>query len=241
VGGYTLGVDPAIASRLSFERLSPGSRSIYDRLGGWYRWLSLPEAGLVGRAVRLLDPRPDERVLEIGPGSGRALAEMAGRVGPRGMVVGIERSPAMLRLCGLTLRRKGAGRPATLLLGDGRKIPIAAGCLHAALLTFTLELFPEAEMADVLLECMRVVRPGGRLAVLSLSRHTKPGPIGELYLRLQARFPKAFDCRFVAAEEAMEQAGWHVVASLPVSVWSLPAEIVLAKKPTVVRGRRSGL
>jgi demethylmenaquinone methyltransferase/2-methoxy-6-polyprenyl-1,4-benzoquinol methylase len=228
-------------SRLSSESPAPADRSIYDRLGGWYHWLSLPEAGLVRRAVRLLDPGPAERVLEIGPGSGRALAEMARRVGPRGVVVGIERSPGMLRRSASTIRKKGAGRAARLLLSDGRRIPIASGCLSAALLTFTLELFPDAEMADVLRECRRVVRHGGRLAVLSLSRRARPGPIGELYMRLQARFPKAFDCRFVAAEEAIEVAGWHVVASLPVSVWSLPAEIVLAEKTAVSRSRQSGL
>jgi ubiquinone/menaquinone biosynthesis C-methylase UbiE len=221
-------VHAASISRLSGGS-TPESRSIYDRLGGWYYWLSLPEAGLVRRAIHLLDPRPDERALEIGPGVGRGLAEMARRVGPRGVVVGVERSLAMVRLSASTLSKRGAGRIAHLVLGDGRRIPVAPGFFGAALLTFTLELFPDPETAGVLRECRRVVRKGGRLAVLSLSRGEKPGLIGRLYASLQARFPRAFDCRFIEAREALELAGCRVVASLPASVWGLPAEIVLAE------------
>jgi demethylmenaquinone methyltransferase/2-methoxy-6-polyprenyl-1,4-benzoquinol methylase len=222
-------VHPAITSRCSSESLPPAGRLIYDRLGGWYRWLSLPEAGPVRRAIRLLDPKADDQVLEIGPGSGRGLAELARRVGSRGLVVGIERSPEMLRLCASTLRKEGARRAVHLVLGDGRRIPIASERLSAVLLTFTLELFPDSDILDVLFECRRVVRHGGRLVVLSLSRSAKSGLIAAIYERGQSRFPQAIDCRFIAASEWIERAGWRVMASIPVSVWGLPAEIVLAE------------
>ena len=46
--------------------------------------------------VDLLDPRPGERILDLGCGTGHLTAEMAAAVGPEGDVVGIDRSEAMI-------------------------------------------------------------------------------------------------------------------------------------------------
>lgn len=46
----------------------------------------------VERAVALLDPAPDARVLEVGFGSGASLGLLCERV-PRGLVTGLDRSP----------------------------------------------------------------------------------------------------------------------------------------------------
>lgn len=45
------------------------------------------------RAMRDLELRPGEKVLELGSGPGRRAAWMAGRVGPRGKVTGVEFRP----------------------------------------------------------------------------------------------------------------------------------------------------
>ncbi|MFB9881761.1 methyltransferase domain-containing protein [Planobispora siamensis] len=55
--------------------------------------------------VSLLDVQPTDRVLEIGPGPGLAVAELAGRA-TRGRVYGIDRSQVMVRQAG---RRNAAG------------------------------------------------------------------------------------------------------------------------------------
>ena len=47
--------------------------------------------------VDLLDPKPGERVLDLGCGTGHLTAEIADAVGPSGEVVGIDRSAEMVR------------------------------------------------------------------------------------------------------------------------------------------------
>ena len=46
-------------------------------------------------AVATLDVQPADRVLELGCGHGVALALVADRLGPRGVAIGVDRSPAM--------------------------------------------------------------------------------------------------------------------------------------------------
>ncbi|CAN5567984.1 class I SAM-dependent methyltransferase [soil metagenome] len=59
-----------------------------------YHRLSAPQVGW-GRAVLArLEPRPGERILDLGCGTGRVTGEIAGATGT--LVIGLDRSPAML-------------------------------------------------------------------------------------------------------------------------------------------------
>ena len=71
----------------------------YDRLGRWYdllegRW----ERRLVGQAMAVLAPRPGEHILEIGPGTGWALVQLAEAVGPTGRLFAVNFSPGVLQV-----------------------------------------------------------------------------------------------------------------------------------------------
>ncbi len=50
----------------------------------------------VRNMLRLLDPRPGDRVLDVGSGSGWTTALLAHLVGPTGSVVGVERIPELV-------------------------------------------------------------------------------------------------------------------------------------------------
>jgi protein-L-isoaspartate(D-aspartate) O-methyltransferase len=50
----------------------------------------------VRNMLRLLDPRPGDRVLDVGSGSGWTTALLARLVGPKGTVVGVERIPELI-------------------------------------------------------------------------------------------------------------------------------------------------
>ena len=77
------------------ERYSSGAR-LYDAVSAeWpvYR---------IGRttAIERLDPRPGERVLDLGYGTGLNHALLDAAVGPDGAVLGVDRSAAMLAVAG---------------------------------------------------------------------------------------------------------------------------------------------
>lgn len=205
--------------------------SVYDRLGGLYDLLSGPWEGPVRRAaLGMLDVQPGQKVLDLGAGTGTALPALALGCGPAGLAVGLDLSPAMLRAAGRRLRRRDLpGRPA-LLRGDARRLPLAAASFDAALMSFTLELFDEATIPQVLGGLRRVVRPGGRLAVVALTAAGPRARLRELYVAAHRRFPRWLDCRPIDAPGWLEQGGWRVLAVERRSVGGLPADAVLARR-----------
>src|SRR2546421_2192863 len=114
------------------------------------------------RLRQLLDPRPGERVLEVGPGRGYYALDVAPRLFPGGTLDVVDLQQGMLDV---TMRR-AAERGLTNIVptqGDAQALPYADGTFDAAYLAATLGEVPDQDAA--LRELRRVLRPGGRLVV----------------------------------------------------------------------------
>ncbi|MEN8161260.1 MAG: methyltransferase domain-containing protein, partial [Myxococcota bacterium] len=93
---------------LAIARQSAHPRGILGHVVA--RVMSLETWALNRRVLSALEPKPGERILELGCGHGRALRPLARAVGP-GEVVGVDPSAVMLRIARRRLRREiGAGR-----------------------------------------------------------------------------------------------------------------------------------
>jgi SAM-dependent methyltransferase len=118
-------------------------------------------------AVQLLDVEPSERVIELGCGPGVAIAALATRV-TRGLVVGVDHSEVMIRQA---RRRNGsaiaAGR-VRLIHTPVEKLSISDGPFDAALAVNTVGMWPDPTAR--LREIGRLLRPGGRIALVSQPR-----------------------------------------------------------------------
>jgi ubiquinone/menaquinone biosynthesis C-methylase UbiE len=117
----------------------------------------------------LLDVQPGDRILEIGFGPGRAVAELSRLVGPSGHVYGVDRSPVMLRHA--TRRNAAAVRAGqvTLLHGAVERLPPEAGGPFDAILAVNSLGF-WTEPVERLQELRRRLAPGGRIALASQPR-----------------------------------------------------------------------
>lgn len=140
------------------RRIFDATASDYDRIervlalgsGAWYRRRSLQRAGLgVGLGV-----------LDVGIGTGLVAREALGLVGSKGWLVGVDPSPGMMgevRLPGVELRE---GRAENLPCVDAGADFISMGYALRHL----------ADVSQAFSEFHRVLRPGGRLLVLEITK-----------------------------------------------------------------------
>ncbi len=110
-------------------------------------------------AVGRLGLRAGARVLDAGCGTGRALTPLRAAVGPSGMVVGADLTPAMLAAA-VRAERDRAGR---LMLADVTALPFRSASLDAVFAAGLIAHLPRPQ--ENLRELARVVRPGGTLAL----------------------------------------------------------------------------
>jgi demethylmenaquinone methyltransferase/2-methoxy-6-polyprenyl-1,4-benzoquinol methylase len=118
------------------------------------------------RVVRSLGDLGDKpRVLDVATGTGDLAIEIA-KVWPGGTVVGLDPSPGMLAIAEKKLAKRGMTDRVTLVEGDAQALPQKNCEMDAATIAFGIRNVPNRGLA--LRELARVVRPGGRIAVLEL-------------------------------------------------------------------------
>ncbi|MFF3380541.1 class I SAM-dependent methyltransferase [Streptomyces sp. NPDC002680] len=128
------------------------------RAAGWDH--RFPDDGpAYAAAVAELGLREGARVLDAGCGTGRALTPLRAAVGPSGVVLGADLTPAMLE----EAAQAGRGLDGQLLLADVAALPLRSESLDAVFAAGLIAHLPHP--AENLREFARVVRPGGILAL----------------------------------------------------------------------------
>jgi ubiquinone/menaquinone biosynthesis C-methylase UbiE len=206
------------------------TKAYYNKISRFYDMLSdRSEAPMRKAGLELLKAGDGEKVLEIGFGTGHMLAALARAVGPQGKAFGVDLSDQMLRLAKKNLARTGLLDRCRLRCDDAAHLPYPADAMDAVFMSFTLELFDTPEIPDVLGECKRVLRPGGRIVVIGLSKEGTRERLVGAYEWTHKHFPNFVDCRPIRVREALEEAGFRIQKALIRHMW-LPVEIVLGLK-----------
>jgi ubiquinone/menaquinone biosynthesis C-methylase UbiE len=207
-------------AKASYNRMSKG----YDILTGE------SEKKFKDIGLQFLSAQPGETILEIGFGTGKTLLQLARSVGERGKVYGLDISEGMLEVAGNRFLKAGLSGRVILKCGDATALDFPDQSFEAVFLCFTLELFDTPEIPIVLRECHRVLRPGGRLCVVAMSKKGKPNLMTRLYDWSHDKIPKYVDCRPIYAQASLEEVGFEILEALVLPMWGLPVEMALAKK-----------
>jgi len=146
------------------------------------RWTTRFTAPLAEKLVSLADLRGGHEVLDVGAGTGIVAFAAAPRVQPRGRVLGVDLSPAMLDTAAAKARQAGLANIAFERM-DAEKLQIRDASFDAVLSLYALLHFPHPDLA--LREMFRVLRPGGTL-VIAVGSGPPRTPAGLIHRALRA-------------------------------------------------------
>lgn len=151
---------PAVRWALAAGAVAAGALWFGDKAPYPYaqhKLLELPLPYLTAnRLDAVLRPRPGERVLEVGPGTGLQSLHVAPQLGPDGRLDVLDIQPEMLDHVMRRAERHGVAN-ITPTRGDARELPFPDGTFDAMYLVTALGEVPEPER--VLAEAVRVLTP----------------------------------------------------------------------------------
>ena len=111
-----------------------------------------------------LGARDGERGLDVGCGPAFLACEFGREVGPAGRVIGLDESPEMLRAARARIAREGLTDRVEVRQGDAGRLDFPSASFD--FVTGVQVYLYVADVASALSEAARVLRPGGRLAVV---------------------------------------------------------------------------
>lgn len=167
--------DPQAVREL-FETIAPR----YDQLNDW---LSFGLHRLWKRqAVLWLRPRPAQRLIDLCCGTGDLALVLAGKVRPGGQVIGLDAASAPLQVAAARAARQ-PWLPLQWRQGDALATGLPPQSFDGAVMAYGLRNL--ADPAEGFRELRRLLRPGGRAAVLDFNRPDPGSPTGAMAAAFQ--------------------------------------------------------
>lgn len=196
------------------------TKAFYNKIAKVYDTLAEHSEAPVRKAgLEMLRAQPGQKVLEIGFGTGHSLIELARSVGSSGKVYGIDLSEKMVEISQKRAKEENLNDRIELSCGDALQLPYESESMDGIFMSFTLELFDTPEILLVLDECRRVLKTGGRIVVIGMSRVLPEGLVMEIFEWTHRHFPNYLDCRPILVQQALEEAGFKTCESKIMKMW----------------------
>jgi ubiquinone/menaquinone biosynthesis C-methylase UbiE len=202
--------------------------TLYDSLSGIYDvWGTLAESRARNRAIELADIRDGQDILEVAVGTGLAFYEIVKR-NRKGQNLGIDISQGMLDKAKKRLSRL-AGVNYRLELGSAFHLPAEDQKFDLLVNNYMFDLIPFDEMDGILPEFHRVLKKGGKLVLVNMTKGERFGSgLYDLIFRLS---PKSMGgCRGIKLSERLMAQGFHVETREYHQQLLFPSEVIVAHK-----------
>lgn len=138
----------------------------YDALNNWLSWGQ--HWVWKHMVIGWVDPQPGETAVDLCCGTGDLTGLLARKIGGRGQVWGIDFAPAMLAIA----RARYAHQPIHWHQGDVLQLPFGDNTVDVVTMGYGLRNVQDRQRC--LREIYRVLRPGGRAAILDFHHPEDP-------------------------------------------------------------------
>ena len=217
--------DDMLEAKITKERVP----ALYTKIAPLYdMWAWLTERDARNRCLELAGIRDGEDVLEVAVGTGLAFREIL-EANPSGRNEGIDLTAAMLARAEKKAARAGHDNY-RLRVGDACALDFASDSFDVVISNYMFDLLPERDFPTVLEEFKRVLRPGGRLALVNMT----PGQrwYNDVWNRLYRMNPALLGgCRPVSLLPLVRQCGFQSATREYVSQFAFPSEVIFGKAP----------
>jgi len=173
-----------VTTPIAVDKRGDRVRTMFAQIAPWYDFLNhLLSLNIDrtwrSRTTKLVPPRPGGPILDVCTGTGDLALAYDRAAGGTVSITGADFCPEMLGLARAKAARAGAGDRVQFVEADAQNLPFPSDRFD--LLTVAFGLRNVADTDRGLAELVRVVRPGGRVAILEFSKPRQP-LLGRIYL-----------------------------------------------------------
>ena len=184
-------------------------------------------------ALKLADVQEGQHVLDVACGTGRGTVGLARAVGPTGRVDALDLSEAMLEQARSKMEKQGLSDRVHFRQGNASELPYPEASFDVLYNGYMFDLIPLDGFSPILREFARVLKPGGKLVLVNMS---KPNERKTFFETIYEKGWAVMPCRPVLMSSFLEPAGFTDVqrlyrpsrGSIVALLWG--QEIVLARK-----------
>ena len=211
-----------------------GSRRFYDRFGRLQDTQRFYEDPTVHRLVELADFERSESVFELGCGTGRVAVDLlTSALSPSASYFGVDVSTTMVELATTRLARWSERAKVQLIQPPAVELPGADGAFDRFLATYVFDILSSEDARSLIAEAARLLRPGGLLAVVSLTKGTTPASriVATGWNVLATRWPTLVGgCRPIELRELITGPEWRLEHVEVIVRYGVPSEVFVTRR-----------
>jgi ubiquinone/menaquinone biosynthesis C-methylase UbiE len=209
------------------------ARAFYDRFGAKQDWQRFYERTAIRDLLAHGAFEEARAVFELGCGTGwLAGLLLAGSLPESATYVGFDLSSTMVTLAGNRLARYG-GRARVEHTDGSPELPFPERTFDRFISTYVLDILPPEEIRIMLGEARRVLVPGGRLCLVSLTEGcgTFSRVLIAFWKRVYGFRPGLVGgCRPLKLLDFISEQAWELVHHDSVAAFGVPSEVVVARR-----------
>lgn len=208
-------------------------KAFYDGFGKKQDSQAFYEDPVVEEMIRHADFGSAESVVEFGCGTGRFAERLLSKHLPQdARYWGCDLSETMVALAQDRVRAFGT-RAEVVRTDGGPSLPLPDDGADRFVSNFVLDILPEREIDAVIGEARRVLREGGLIGLVSLTKAI--GPLSSLVMAVwkglySLRPSLVGGCRPIQLGSRFRSPEWKIVHQRKMATFGVPSEVVVARR-----------